>query len=188
MSDRNENKSVDETADPGDARLTDLVAYLDGELEDLDSDRVERELVSDAPLRSYAESLDRTWRLLDSLGESTASGEFAQKTLASLNALPFEEDDGKISNRPNSVVRVLFAAPWMKWSLWCLVGFAGASAGLLASRTLSTPKAESADLQILRQLDLLLDYQKIRPIPDAEFLKSIAGTSESSAKPPGDAP
>ena len=187
MNDQKHNEPVDETEDPGDSRLTELVAYLDGELADLDCDRVEQQLISDAPLRSYADSLDRTWRLLDSLGETTASGEFTQKTLASLDAVPLDED-GQVSRRPHQVVRLFFAVPWMKISLWCLVGFAGGTIGLLSSRSVRPPRSESEETRILRQLDLLQDYQKLRLIPDVEFLKKVAETSESSAEPKGAAP
>lgn len=187
MNDQKHNEPVDETEDPGDSRLTELVAYLDGELAELDSDRLEQQLVSDPPLRSYAESLDRTWRLLDSLGETTASGEFTRKTLASLEALPLDED-GHVSRTPVKVSRLVSSVPWLKIGLWCLVGFAGGSAGLLLSRSANPQRTESEDTKILRQLDLLQDYQKIRTVPDVEFLKNVAETSESAAESKGTAP
>ena len=187
MNENTHNESIDETEDPGDSRLTELVAYLDGELAELDSDRLEQELVSDAPLRSYAESLDRTWRLLDSLGETTASGEFTQKTLASLEALPLDAD-GQFSRQPLRMTRLVSAVPWLKIGLWCLVGFAGGSAGLLLSRSANPQRTESEDTKILRQLDLLQDYQKIRPVPDVEFLKNVAATTESETESKGTVP
>ena len=187
MSDQPHNDPAHKTEDPLDSRLLELVAYLDGELTDLDSARLEKQLVSDAPLRSCADSLDRTWRLLDSLGDTTASGEFTQKTLASIDAVPIEED-GQESFRPARVIHLFAAVPWLKFVLWCFVGFTGSTVGLLLSRSAHSQPAESEDTRILREFDLLLDYQKIRPIPDTEFLRKVANATPSAAESKGPKP
>jgi hypothetical protein len=188
MSDSKHNLPPDETEEPNDVRLTELVAYLDGELEDYESDRLERQLVSDAPLRSYADSLDRTWRLLDSLGETTASGEFTQRTLASIDAVPLDDDDARQTRASSPLVRLFFSVPWLKTGLWCFIGFISVTAGLLFSRSGSSPRAESSDTQLLRQLDLLQDYPKMRLIPDVEFLQKVAESAAGSSDPAGAVP
>lgn len=180
MSSQNDSEFLDEAEDAADPQLTELVAYLDGELSDGDSSRVERQLAIDAPLRRYADTLDRTWQLLDSLGETTASGEFTQKTLASLNAvLP---DDDSAADASQSWSSLFAGIPIVKICLWMAVGFAGSSAGLLLSRTTSPQKSESEDKRLLRQLDLLQDYEKLYSIPSAEFLKQVAAKDEPTAE------
>ncbi len=46
MSSQEHNEVVDDAEDPVDPRLSELVAYLDGELDDSACENVERELVS----------------------------------------------------------------------------------------------------------------------------------------------
>ncbi len=87
MSGPHDTDIFDEPEDSEDAQLTEIVAYLDGELGEDDSIRLERALASSPPLRGYADSLDRTWQLLDSLGEPAVSDEFTHKTLASIQTV-----------------------------------------------------------------------------------------------------
>ena len=130
MSRPTDTEIFDEPEEANDPQLTELVAYLDGELNEEASNRLERQLAENPPLRGYAETLDRTWQLLDTLGEATASGEFTQKTLASLSAISHEEfaDQMPSSKRGTDWVRKI---PATRIVLWALAGFLGSSAGLL---------------------------------------------------------
>jgi len=47
-----------------------LVAYLDGELDDADARRIEELLASDAEVRQTLEKLEATWGLLDHLDQA----------------------------------------------------------------------------------------------------------------------
>jgi anti-sigma factor RsiW len=173
MSPANDNEIFDEPEDSHDPQLTELVAYLDGELDEVESTRLERQLATDPPLRGYAESLDRTWQLLDNLGEATASGEFTQKTLASLEVI---SDDGNDTTSRASAKQpsMLSKIPTTKILLWTIAGFVGCSIGIQMAHTGQNAKKDSEDVQILRQLDLLKDFPKLYPIPDAEFLKQVS--------------
>jgi len=169
MSSHDENETFDDEEDPDLPQLSELVAYLDGELGDAECNQVELQLATDPPLRQYAETLDRTWQLLNSLEEATASREFTRKTLSSLQTLTLngdEPDQKTLRERIRSVVRL----PLLQIGLWTIAGFLGCSAGLLFSRIVRPARVDTADIQILRQLDLLLEYQKIRPVPNSEFL------------------
>jgi len=157
----------DQVADP---KLTDLVAYLDGELPPADSEKLEQQLVLDAPLRQCAESLDRTWQMLDLLEDATASGEFTRKTLSSIQTQP-----KSISSPGGSTLRTLAA----KWSLgaialWMLTGFIGTAFGLMISRQSQTNTTNPADAEILKDLDLLRNYQRMRQISGEKFLRDLA--------------
>ncbi len=184
MPNRNNNEFTDETEDPNDPQLTELVAYLDGELDDHESTRLERKLAENPPLRGYAETLDRTWQLLDSLGEATASGEFTQKTLASLESVSLDDEDS-VKTAGSMWRRVMAGIPLLQIILWTSAGFLGCSVGLLMSRAPRTQKADTDDIQILRNLDLLKDYPKIYPIPSAEFLQKISTLETPSTEKEG---
>ncbi len=63
-----------------------LVAYLDGELDESATQEMERVLAESADARHEVDMLARTFSLLDSLPRPNASSEFTRKTLFSLKA------------------------------------------------------------------------------------------------------
>ncbi|MFP6763901.1 MAG: hypothetical protein VB858_09790 [Planctomycetaceae bacterium] len=64
----------------------DLVAYLDGELNDQAAANVEKTLAADAGARQNVENMTRTWELLDLLPEVRTSQNFTEKTLTVIQA------------------------------------------------------------------------------------------------------
>lgn len=173
MSRPHDPEVFDEPEDSGDPQLTEIVAYLDGELDEADCTRLERALASSPPLRGYAESLDRTWQLLDSLAEPSVSDEFIHRTLASLATIE-QSDEQTARTAKFSWTRLLAAIPFAKVLIWTLAGFLGCSAGLFMARSSSRQQKDSEDVRLLRQLELLEEYPRIYPIPSAAFLKQIA--------------
>src|SRR5262249_16076458 len=65
----------------------DLVAYLDGELEGAARDKIEAKLSIDPAARSEAESLQRTWELLDYLPRPEPSASFPHRPLERIEPL-----------------------------------------------------------------------------------------------------
>ena len=61
-----------------------LVAYLDGELDEHAARDLEARLANDPRARAEAETLRRTWELLDYLPRAEASGSFTHRTLERL--------------------------------------------------------------------------------------------------------
>ena len=61
-----------------------LIAYLDGELDEEATQKVETRFSQDSTFRFEAMSLRRTWELLDFLPKVEPSATFAHRTLASL--------------------------------------------------------------------------------------------------------
>jgi anti-sigma factor RsiW len=186
MSRPTDTEFFDEPEEANDPQLTELVAYLDGELGEEESSRLERQLAENPPLRGYAESLDRTWQLLDTLGEATASGEFTQKTLASLAVISNEEFSAQ-SSSSNSTAGWIRGIPLTRILLWTLVGFVGTSVGLLLGRSSQAPKAISEDVQLLRQLDLLLQFPRLHAARSASFLEQVSAIDQDSSKKSTDA-
>ncbi len=64
----------------------DLVAYLDGELDDVTMKDIEQTLTKSPAARHDVDMLIRTWDLLDELGRTTASQDFSNKTMTNLRA------------------------------------------------------------------------------------------------------
>src|ERR1700676_4895709 len=62
----------------------DLVAYLDGELDEAASQDFEARLSREPQLRAEAEALKKTWELLDYLPRPEPSGGFTHRTLERL--------------------------------------------------------------------------------------------------------
>jgi len=64
-----------------------LVAYLDGELDGADRERVEARLRTDPLLRVEADTYQQTWALLDQLPQPAPAPGFASRTLEQVAAL-----------------------------------------------------------------------------------------------------
>lgn len=186
MTEQNHNLEPDDLEGNDDPQITELVAYLDGELPEQDADRVERMLQANAPLRRDAECLDRTWQLLDSLESVTASGEFTQKTLSTISAIVDSVEFSVRSTEHWSFKQILPGSALAKGLIWCLAGFLACSTGLVLSRKTRRERTDPADAQILKDLDLYLRYPKLWRIPDVQFLKDASSSAESSAE--GDHP
>lgn len=180
MADQDHNLMHDEIEGPEDPQDAELVAYLDGELPESEADRVETLLLSSPPLRRNAELLDRTWQLLNSLEEATASGEFTQKTLATISTVSVESDAQSAISRRCSLRRLLPGSVIARGLIWCLAGFLACSAGLLLSRKARRERTDPTDAQILKDLDLYLQYPKLWRIPDVEFLKDVSENTQTS--------
>ncbi len=165
-----EGDNLAEFGAAADPRLVELVAYLDGELDEVAVDEMERRLVDDEPLRQNAEMLDKTWRMLNTLEEMPASGEFTQRTLASMSAPSLgtltDVADGETVANPGRV-------PLLKILMTFALSFVLASAGLLAGRWYSATSSNPDDVQMLQNMSLLERYSLYRPIPSVEFLKNL---------------
>jgi len=179
MADQNYNPEHDRIEGTEDPQTAELVAYLDGELPEQDADRVEQLLLTNPLLRRNAESLDRTWQLLNSLEEATASGEFTQKTLASISTVSAESDADQAMDRRWSLKKRLLWSVMARGLIWCLAGFIACSAGLLLSRKARRERTDPTAAQILKDLELYHQYPKLWRIPDVEFLKEVS----ENAKP-----
>src|SRR5437764_5906332 len=70
-----------------DAQREDLVAYLDGELDEETARALEAKLSLDSAVRAEADQLRRTWELLDYLPKAEPSASFTHRTLDRVSAL-----------------------------------------------------------------------------------------------------
>lgn len=149
--------------EPGNPTISDedLVAYLDGELDDAASRRIEETLVADPKVRQALQDLERTWDLLDELDDGGVDDRFTRSTLEMV-AVAAAADLAKEQD----------AQRRKRWPGW-MAGLAGAlvaAAVGFAAVKLSWPDPDrrmAQDLPLLEQLD------QYRQIDGFEFLKRL---------------
>jgi len=137
-----------------------LVAYLDGELEDEKARGIEQTLAASEVARHEVEMLSRTWDLLETLPRESASSEFAAKTLETVKveAAPAAAGDWRPQAR-----RGLIALGWA--TALAAVGLAGFAAGHHWLPRRSDP--------IVHDLSLLEHLETYRDVGGPEFLTEL---------------
>ncbi|MCX7420636.1 MAG: hypothetical protein NT013_14010 [Planctomycetia bacterium] len=149
-----------------------LVAYLDGELPEAAARDVEQSLASDPEVRAEVEKLNRAWELLDLLPRPSASGEFSNRTLATMKAAEVSTDFAFTDEPTPTVVvktqngKVSSPKPLIVWitSMLVIAVFCFFLGRLVRQ---SSPDPLLDDLPLIENLDL---YQEIG---DAEFLRDF---------------
>jgi anti-sigma factor RsiW len=151
-------------------RDAELVAYLDGELDEQSARAIETQMQTDATLRERVDGLKRTWDLLDYLPQPEPSLTFTSRTLERATAIRPAEA------RPTSSTPIGVQSPttsfvnqpewtWRKWTVVIVVALLLFAAGFLAPgpllnrepRPLSPAEAErqmARDLRVLNNLSL----------------------------------
>ncbi len=165
--------------DPVDEKLTQLVSYLDGELNDTQMNDIERSMINDPDMRSHADILSRTWAMLDTLEEVSASKNFTQATLATISV----EAEATKERTPRSRLNSLLEAFARYKVIPCfLLGIFGATAGFFVSDQVHTRRMQrSADVAaevakdavVTEQLEMLLQDDLYRVVPDAQTLQNL---------------
>lgn len=139
-----------------------LVAYLDGELDEATTQNVEQVLAESVVARHDVEMLSRTWDLMNVLPGVKASEEFTRKTLTSIRA----------AESPNSTL----LGPAVKkqtrraltLTIWIAVLAGAGVLGYKATLLIPNPTTELLDdFNVISNLD---DY---KAIGDVEFLKTL---------------
>lgn len=160
---------------PDQQRLTpneraNLVAYLDGELDETESRAIATKLAHSATARRELEVLEKTWELLDHLARPKASEDFTARTLT--EALRVDAEGGRLG----SAVRLK-----IQQALRAVLGIA---AGLLAFGVgyaimhwawPNPSERLTHDLSIAEHLD---DY---RDVGTFDFLKDLVESPEFNA-------
>ncbi len=155
---------------PSEQRLTasdrpNLVAYLDGELAEVDSQSLTTKLTHSATARRELQALERTWELLDFLPRPRASPELASRTLSQARQ---QEQRGEhrfaaAGQSARRVVQVVLAAVFVTAAL---------GLGYVATRWLwPDPTARLA-----RDLSIAEDLDTYRAVGSFEFLRKLDAT------------
>lgn len=153
----------DPTAD--EAPDEELVAYLDGELEDAAAREIEQKIANDPIARTKTQSLKKTYDLLDYLPRPEPSADFATKTVTQI--LPYSQPSTSHSSINESIPRPRIAWPWLSIAAAFSIVI-GLAIGLI-TRTPSTKELPlTPDL-----LPLLSRLSFYNGVDDLEFLRKL---------------
>jgi anti-sigma factor RsiW len=149
--------SIDERAN--------LVAYLDGELNDAQARSIATKLTQSLTARREVEALQKTWEMLDLLPRPKASEDFTARTLS----VATQQGDGRIASAASDVARRIGTG--LAWAVASALLFV--TGYLLTSRVWPNPSARLArDLPIAESLD------EYRDVGSFEFLQQLDESSE----------
>jgi anti-sigma factor RsiW len=142
--------------------MTDLVAFLDGELGGEAARALEVKISLDPAARAEAESLKRTWGLLDYLPKPEPSPSFTHRTLEKM-----------------APVRVTDAMPLRRSSRPWWIGAGWAAALVTATTTgyigvgLTGAGRDTTDRALTRDLRVIENKRFYDHVDDLDFLKSL---------------
>ena len=143
-----------------------LVAYLDGELDEPTRQRVEQWLARDPSAREELRRLEETWLLLDELPRAETDETFTQTTVEMI-ALTAAGQRSRPAAGLLSRLNVGRLAPWWLTGVW----FVGAALVGFLAVALARP---DADRQLLEDLPLLEHLDAYRYAESVEFLRHLA--------------
>lgn len=153
-----------------------LVAYLDGELTEFESQQIASKLTQSVSGRHESDSLKRTWELLDYLPRVRASDDFSTRTLsvATGQALPDDRLASLAGQAASQLVRALL--------------FAGLALALFAlSHVLVRWVWPDPTARLARELSIaehLKEYQAVETIELLRQLDELPQFHQSSAAVP----
>jgi anti-sigma factor RsiW len=139
-----------------------LVAYLDGELDEQAAREIEQKLAESPIARHDVELLSRTWDLLDVLPRAKVTAEFTQKTLSIAKSEELPNYD-RIAAWSRMAKRCAILAGWAAALAACAV------AGFVATRDAIPNDAQLLidDLPVIEKLDLYTEVDSL------EFLQEL---------------
>ncbi len=152
-----------------------LVAYLDGELEENTTQYIDQVLAKSEVARHEVEALARTWELLDLLPKPNATENFTERTLTTLKV---SEVRTQITDQPwFAYVRKSAVAV-----VWVVVLAAAASVGYVAtSRWVPNPHDELlTDLQLMKNLDVYLEADSMSFVNELQRLGSFSPPADTA--------
>lgn len=187
----------------------DLIAYLDGELDDATAREVETRLTGDASARARAETYKKTFDLLDYLPRTEPSPDFATRTMTRIQPVLTEAGEARNSTTAYPVVNpstfsgsridlprssFRFSFILILGSLAALVSGYVAHAGLrnvLGDPTRESEQLTLADLRIIERLPMYFgvdDLDMLRRLDDPVLFAVEAVAPPSSNSRPEPAP
>jgi anti-sigma factor RsiW len=153
-----------------------LVAYLDGELDEEATQAFEARLSRDQKLRAEADALKKTWEMLDFLPRAEPSPSFTHRTMERL-AVQTPSKSVAIAGQPG---RWAWLAPvgWAAAMLIALIGGSFAAHQLWPQPTPPvqppTPQQKDFDAQIAQDRDVILNKRILENGGDLGFARGLA--------------
>lgn len=172
---------ADPTPPPDDAPDDDLIAYLDGELDEAAAEAVENKLADDPAARTRADEYKKSYDLLDFLPKPEPSSTFATRTVSRL--MPVPAASGPQPAQP--VVRRVWPEV-LAWAVLAVLAGGVAFAGYRGWRQATAPRPEPVSIDDLPVIESLPLYAGV---DDLAFLRSLHAadlfdTDSADAQPP----
>ncbi|MBA4030131.1 MAG: hypothetical protein C0478_04445 [Planctomyces sp.] len=152
-----------------------LVAYLDGELEEESAQDVDSLLTHNETARHEVEVLARTWELLDLLPATKASSDFTEKTITNIRI------DAQPKFTPWLTLaqqKLRQAVPWVASGILVI---AAAVVGFLATHEWVPDPSR----KMLSELPLIEDYDQYVEVESIQFLKELRASGLFDVGPNG---
>jgi hypothetical protein len=159
-----------------------LIAYLDGELDDAHARDVERRLADDATYRARLTRLQQVWDILDTLGRTEADDNFTHSTMAMVAV----RTEGEVEAKVQAARRK---------QAWGWVAVAAAAALIMGTTySLAGRLFNRENDALVRDLAVIERVDEYRNIDSIEFLQKLreaglfAGDVETSLDAPKEQP
>lgn len=150
-----------------------LVAYLDGELDHVAAQRVERRLSDDPAFRRRLQQFQRAWDLLDQLPRVEATADFATTTVEMVAVRAAAESDASQHRRRRLIGYVAQAV--------CAV------AAIVLGFLFVSARQQAPERRLLRDLPVIENVDNYLNVEDVEFVRQLARDHLFDQEPP-DAP
>lgn len=147
-----------------------LVAYLDGELDDAATQAVEAKIATDPDARTELDALKQAWGMLDYLPKASPSANFTNRTMERLSL----EGTGRAKKTmpmPGRGGVWLSRVGWAAAVLLAVVGGYGASAFLWPAR--EPEPLPDADQPLVRYLRIAEKWRYYENVDDLDFVKKL---------------
>jgi hypothetical protein len=152
-----------------------LVAYLDGELDESAAAAVEARLSLDNSSRSEAELLKKTWDLLDYLPRPEPSPAFTHRTMERISALRTAPLTSRVHRLPTWALGVGWVAALL---LVTAGGFAGGR--FLPHPAPATPEGAriEGEQEMIRDLRVIKNRRLYQHVDSIDFIKMLADPND----------
>jgi len=150
---------------PTPEQAEELVAYLDGELDETTAQQVEARLNTDPAARQESEALQAAWDLLDHLPRPEPSPDFTHRTLENVQV---KADTARLQARRRAWTRWRPRLVAAGWAAAVLVAFLAGYVGFLALRP-----ADPSDHDLARDLSLIENQRLYEFVDDLGFLRQL---------------
>jgi anti-sigma factor RsiW len=159
-----------------------LVAYLDGELDEATARTLEARLARDPRARQELEALKRSWELLDYLPRPEPSPQFTSKTMqrlsgaAPVTATALADDDGGIDVELVTHLPRRWPA-WLTGMCWTAVVLLAGVGGYQTTKSAMVRRIPAepvdADALLVKDLQLFENLKQFNHAEDVNFLRAL---------------
>jgi anti-sigma factor RsiW len=148
-----------------------LVAYLDGELDEPATQAVEAKIASDSEVRAEIDALKQTWGMLDYLPKTSPSPNFTNRTMERLTLE--KVGAAKTMPMPGRGRAWLIGACWAA-AVLLAIGIGYYVTTFFGSREAKPAPIPDADRPLVRNLRIAEDWRLYENADDLEFVKKLS--------------